>query len=172
MDERVVFVTVGTTKFEELIRSIDSDEVLKALRNRGYTHVVVQIGQGDYVPFERKGSDCIKDEYGLTVEWYRLKPAILADLKRASLVISHAGYGSLMESLSLGKPVVAVINDKLMDNHQVDIAQELQRQRCAVACSPQTLASTLAEVDFASFERLPLAQPSRIVSHIDSLMSQ
>lgn len=169
MEHNTVFVTVGTTKFEALIRAVDSVEVLTALRHRGYTHLVVQIGQGEFEPFS-KGCEAIKEEFGLNVEWYRLKASIRQDLEKATLVISHAGYGSLMESLSLHKNVIAVINDKLMDNHQVDIAQELQRQRCAAACYPQTLASTLASVDFTTFEKLAPAQPNRIATRIDSLM--
>lgn len=163
--DRVVFVTVGTTRFEALIRAVDSVEVLRALREKGYTRVVVQIGQGQYEPF---GGAATAE--GLALEWYRLKPSIAGDMERASLVISHGGYGSLMESLTLRKNVIAVINDQLMGNHQVDIAFELQRQGCAVACSPDTLASTIASTDFSLFAKLEPAQPTRIASHIDSLM--
>lgn len=50
MTERVVFVTVGTTCFDALVRAIDSDNVKKALFAKGYTHLLIQMGRGSYLP--------------------------------------------------------------------------------------------------------------------------
>lgn len=46
-------------------------------------------------------------------------------IKKASLVISHAGSGSIFESLSSGCPLIVVPNPLLMDNHQVELAEQL-----------------------------------------------
>eukprot|EP00803_Ostreobium_quekettii_P011352 evm.model.scf_945.4 EVM.evm.TU.scf_945.4 scf_945:43440-43840(+) len=43
-----VFVTVGTTRFDELIRAVDSHEVSNILRSRGHDALVVQKGSGEY----------------------------------------------------------------------------------------------------------------------------
>jgi len=40
-------------------------------------------------------------------------------MKKAQLVVSHAGSGSVFEALKLRKQLVVVVNDALMDNHQV-----------------------------------------------------
>lgn len=48
--KRVVFVTVGTTCFDSLVRAVDTDEVKEALLKKGYTHLVIQMGRGTYIP--------------------------------------------------------------------------------------------------------------------------
>ena len=52
MDNRkkTVFVTVGTTLFDELIETIDTDEVVNILVNAGYTNIKIQTGKGKHDP--------------------------------------------------------------------------------------------------------------------------
>ena len=76
-----IFVTVGTTSFDELIKTIDSEEFLRAVRRAGYDSIVAQIGRGTYVP--------------TTIDYYRFKPSLDDDFAAADLVISHAGAGSM-----------------------------------------------------------------------------
>ena len=38
------------------------------------------------------------------------------------------GSGSILESLRLHKPLIVVVNENLMDNHQVELAIELQNK--------------------------------------------
>jgi beta-1,4-N-acetylglucosaminyltransferase len=49
-ERRVVFVTVGTTCFDALVKVVDSEEVKRALMQKGYTHLVIQMGRGTYMP--------------------------------------------------------------------------------------------------------------------------
>ena len=53
------------------------------LVSKGYSRLVVQIGNGSTEP--REGVD------GLTVEWFRLKSSIHEYMSNASLIISHGG---------------------------------------------------------------------------------
>lgn len=46
----------------------------------------------------------------------------------SDLIISHAGSGSILTGLKMGKPMIVVPNTKLMDNHQVELAEVLQRE--------------------------------------------
>jgi len=49
-------------------------------------------------------------------------------ISQSDLVISHAGAGSIMSGLRKGKKMIVVPNTKLMDNHQVELAEVLQRE--------------------------------------------
>ena len=40
------FVTVGTTKFDELIAAVDTAEVADALAARGYGRLIMQVRNG------------------------------------------------------------------------------------------------------------------------------
>ena len=89
-------------------------------------------------------SGAIKD-LTLNIIWYRFKPSLSVDMKRANLILCHAGAGTLLEAMSLSKQdapaestqrsvtphrvINAVINSKLMDNHQTELAEELEKRR-------------------------------------------
>ena len=61
---KTAFVTVGTTKFDKLIQSLDSIEVLRALKVKGFSKLIVQHGRGAY-EIQHLNSTSVK---GLTVE--------------------------------------------------------------------------------------------------------
>ena len=48
--KRTVFVTVGTTSFDSLVKAVDTEQVQEALLKKGYTHLVIQMGRGSYIP--------------------------------------------------------------------------------------------------------------------------
>ncbi|NXU02378.1 ALG13 transferase, partial [Buphagus erythrorhynchus] len=66
---------------------------------------------------------------------FRFKDSLAAELQSADLVISHAGAGSCLETLEKGKPLIVVINDKLMDNHQLELAKQLHRDGYVLYCN-------------------------------------
>lgn len=82
----------------------------------------LQIGRGEYFPTKLVGFS------GLEVQYYRFKPSIQEDMKEADLIISHAGAGSIMEALRLKRPLIVVINESLMDNHQLELAQAMDER--------------------------------------------
>ena len=49
-EKKVVFVTVGTTLFDALVRAVDTNGVKQELLRKGYTHLVIQMGRGSYNP--------------------------------------------------------------------------------------------------------------------------
>ncbi|XP_032230451.2 UDP-N-acetylglucosamine transferase subunit ALG13 homolog isoform X1 [Nematostella vectensis] len=118
MEDGVVFVTVGTTSFNKLVETVTSPTICKILQGHGYKKLVLQIGKGEFEP------ECC-NQNGLIVEFYRYKDSIAQDIAKASLVISHAGSGSILESLQAKRPLVVVINEELMGNHQLELAHEL-----------------------------------------------
>ena len=48
-------------------------------------------------------------------------------IKDSDYIISHAGAGIILESLKNKKKVFVVVNDVLMDNHQVELAFSLEK---------------------------------------------
>ncbi|KAK4344395.1 hypothetical protein RND71_037489 [Anisodus tanguticus] len=104
-EKRVVFVTVGTTCFDALLRAVDTLEVKNELFKKGYTDILIQMGH------------------------------------------SHKGSGSIFETLQLGKSLIVVVNEDLMDNHQSELAEVLAEIKHLYCARPQTLYKTISDMD-------------------------
>lgn len=163
MAGKKVFVTVGTTHFNALIEVMSKEETLKILHSKGYTSLVLQIGQGDFVPPTQK---C----HGVTLSFFRLKPSIAEDFATADLVISHAGAGSCLEALEAGKPLIAVVNNTLMENHQSELAEELSKSELCFCCYPSTIQETLANLDLSRLKAYEPGQPKLVAKYLDSVI--
>lgn len=147
-----IFVTVGTTEFDELIRVSTESSTLELLSSKfGCRSLLLQIGRGAYEP-EKKSS-------APTVDYYRFKSSIREDLVEADLVISHAGAGTCLETLELQKPLIVVVNETLHDNHQFELARQLFQDGYLFYCTPQTLQSTLKEIDLSHLKPWKPANP-------------
>jgi len=133
-----VFVTVGTTKFEALIQKIDSEEFGEWLRKQNPDlGVIVQRGAGTYEPKSPWIREC-----------YAFKPSLNDDMKGADFIITHAGSGSVLESLKLRRRTCVVVNTDLMDNHQTELAKELSsRGYVNYANGADALMSTLEKIN-------------------------
>jgi beta-1,4-N-acetylglucosaminyltransferase len=122
----VIFVTVGTQYFDELINEVDRLAAIGALGQP----VLAQIGLAkrkpkniDYVVFDRN---------------------MLETARTADMIITHAGTGSLCEFIALGKPFIAVVNDTKAGNHQLEFLEHLSSlyDFCWI-CSPCHLEQAL-----------------------------
>jgi beta-1,4-N-acetylglucosaminyltransferase len=134
---KTVFVTVGSTKFEQLIDAILQPDILKLLKSLLYNKIILQIGNGKH-----DGDDLLRfkeDQFNIQtgpeirracrermeIVAYRYKSSIKEDIVEADLVISHAGAGSVMETLEANKKLIVVINETLMNNHQLELAEKM-----------------------------------------------
>ena len=80
------FVTVGSTKFDDLIDAIASEQFLTRLLARGYTRLVIQYGNSKLrEPFHTGASQ------GVNVISWPFKPSLAEEYHAADLIISHAG---------------------------------------------------------------------------------
>ena len=105
-------VAVGSTQFEELIRTIDCSAFYDVLKSAGITGLLIQTGQGQYQP------DKYPSDGSLKVEVHNF--IVLEDyIKHAALLISHCGAGILLEGLRAETDpiIIAVVNTSLMNNH-------------------------------------------------------
>ncbi|XP_035902871.1 UDP-N-acetylglucosamine transferase subunit ALG13 homolog [Anopheles stephensi] len=162
---RNVFVTVGTTEFEDLVQIVTSAAVLKQLTALGCETLTVQFGRGK--------DPNVKQAQSLTnirLSAYGLKSSIGDDIATADLVISHAGAGSCIEVLEAGKPLIVVVNETLMNNHQTELAERLSKDKNLFYCTPNTLRETLAACDLNQLEKLAPGALDSFVQHLDAFM--
>ena len=129
---KTVFVTVGSTKFEELINHILKADTLNLLKKHSFYRLILQIGNGKHEEDADNLADLPADggvkkffKQNLEIIVYRYKPSLRDDLDKADLVISHAGAGSILEALEAGKKLIVVVNENLMNNHQFELAEKL-----------------------------------------------
>lgn len=157
-----MFITVGTTRFDLLCEYIFRSSVLSALKKIGCDQVIFQIGKSDVEPgnYEKEG---------IKLCLYRYKDSLQEDIMNADLVISHAGAGSCLEALGHNKPLLVVINEDLMDNHQLELAERLQIDSHLYYCTCDTLISTLDIVDFSLLSPFPKANPGMFIKYLDSI---
>ncbi|KAG8003957.1 UDP-N-acetylglucosamine transferase subunit ALG13-like protein, partial [Nibea albiflora] len=139
---------------------ISSSQALKA---RGYERLVLQVGRGSLLP---AADSCPH----VRLEAFRYKDSIAEDIKQADLVISHAGAGSCLESLCAGKPLLVVVNDKLMDNHQLELARQLHMDSHLLYCTCSTLTETLRTMDLSVLQPFLPGQPKLFANFLDKAL--
>lgn len=157
-----IFITVGTTRFDLLCKSITSSPVLRALKKIGCEEVNFQIGNSDFEPGDNTNER-------LKINTYRFKDSIQDDIRSADLVISHAGAGSCLEALEANKPLLVVVNEDLMDNHQLELAEQLQVDGHLYYCTCDTLENTLEVVDFSLLTPFPKPDATLFVKYLDDM---
>ena len=114
----MIFVTVGTHDqgFERLVRKIDELVESKKIKER----VVIQTGYTEYKPRKCKWFKFVSPE-----EFEKM-------CEKSDLIITHAGVGSIMTCLKLGKIAIVVPRlkkfDEHRDDHQLQITRELEKQ--------------------------------------------
>jgi beta-1,4-N-acetylglucosaminyltransferase len=114
-----ILITVGTTKFEELIKAVDNSEFYEMLSDNGFKELIYQKGTGEYIPNEYSNNSKLK------VSVNSLLPDFEEVIKSCEYVISHGGAGIILESLKHKKTLFVAVNDTLMDNHQRELAESL-----------------------------------------------
>lgn len=163
-----IFVTVGTTQFEELIGAIFSPNILALLQKYECRKLTVQLGSGTEI--EESAIHLAQQKYGIQSVCYRLKPTILDNIREADLVISHAGAGSCIEVLKAKKPLLVVVNDGLMDNHQTELAEQLFNDGFLLYCTPNTVPEALEKMRETTFSEYEPGNAREFVRQLDSLM--
>jgi beta-1,4-N-acetylglucosaminyltransferase len=132
-----LFVTVGSTHFDELISIVDSPSFITLASSLGYTTITAQIGSF-------KGT-----VRHLTTFFPYAKPdEMKGHFERADIVIGHAGAGTIMEVLRLGKPLLVVVNENLMENHQTEVAYALRDRKLLKTATASSLMEVFRENDF------------------------
>ncbi|EIM89907.1 glycosyltransferase family 1 protein [Stereum hirsutum FP-91666 SS1] len=168
-----VFVTVGSTKFDSLIQSVLSDDVLHAFNAKGYTDIVVQCGNSQLDP----SSGLVTNETawtlerdGIRLDMWRFKPSLEEEYNGADLVVSHAGSGTILDVLRKSKALIVVPNPTLLDNHQEELAKALADLGHLKASNIRELARTIRELDISTIKPFPAFDGSRFRRLLDEEM--
>ncbi|CAG9765225.1 unnamed protein product [Ceutorhynchus assimilis] len=167
---KTVFVTVGTTKFPKLVDTITTLDVIKTLKNLGYDNVQIQTGKDFHKPnidpllknvtvnLQEQSWAVKLLDFDVTINYNTYFDNFEEQIRKADLVISHAGAGSCLDVLRLKKPLIVVTNEDLMDNHQTELAEQLQKDKHLFFCNCNTLVDTLHK-DFINL--VPHPQPDK-----------
>ena len=137
-----LFVTIGATApFNSLIRAVLAHGFLQALTDHHFTELRIQHGDGGAHILQEADLSNIKERYGLTVTGFDFKKEGLNgelaalqsnDVEKEGAVVSHAGSGSVLDALRMNVPLVVVPNEDLLHNHQVELAEVLEKQKYVV----------------------------------------
>ncbi|KAM4662482.1 UDP-N-acetylglucosamine transferase subunit ALG13-like [Discoglossus pictus] len=160
---KCVFVTVGTTSFDELISCVSAEHTITILKQLGYKRLVLQVGRGTVEPEPFSSAN-------FTLDVFRYKDSLAEDISNADLVISHAGAGSCLETLASRKPLIVVINEKLMSNHQLELAEQLHKDGHLYYCTCSTLGSTLTTMDLLALKEFPPGHPANFAMFLDKVV--
>jgi len=156
-----IFVTVGTTRFDKLVSSATSKIALKWMESQGFSSLTIQYGRGakPEIREELRSSSLSSSSSSssLKIQTYDFRPSLIEDMKKADLILSHAGAGTVMEVLRMNKKkLVVVINTQLMDNHQTELAGAMaDRGHIYMVEQPQQLDDSKTWASFQDFSPIP-----------------
>ena len=109
-----IFVTVGNTHYNSLIKAIDEH-----LSPEKYD-ITIQLADGEYKPKNHS--------------YFSLTSDITQYYNESDLVIAHAGAGTVFELLEGKHRMVVVPNSDRVDDHQLDLASYLETNNLACVC--------------------------------------
>ncbi len=132
----MIFVTVGAQMpFDRLVRAVDS-----WAGRAGRSDVFAQIGPTDWRP------------ENLRFERFLAPPVFREKVAAASAVVAHAGMGSILTALELGKPILVMPRRgdlrETRNDHQVATAERLaELGRVHAAYDENQLTAMLDRID-------------------------
>ncbi len=134
-----IFITVGTTEFDILIKAIDTIFV-----NQSKYFFTAQISSSaNYKPSN--------------IEFFEFSSDIERYIDEADFIITHAGAGSVYSMLEKGKKLIVVPNLSRIDHHQIELANYVNKNNFAIACNKldelPSLIESLKNQEFRSYQK-------------------
>ncbi len=132
----MIFVTVGAQMaFDRMIKAVD-----EWAGREGRTDVFAQIGPAEYTPRHVAHTGFLEP------------PQFAERAKAASVIVAHAGMGSIITALTMGKPILVMprLGDlrETRNDHQVATAKRLSELgKVAVAMDERELIERLDRLD-------------------------
>jgi UDP-N-acetylglucosamine transferase subunit ALG13 len=157
----VIFVTVGTQlPFDRLIEAVDAWAGAGAGRE-----VFAQVGPSAYAPSHVEFAPFISPEE------HRRR------MGEADAIVAHAGMGTILGALQLGKPLLVMPRSAVLgehrNDHQIATSQRFGALgRVAVAMDAEELAAKLDELDrLNAHDRISQYASDRLISALSTFIS-
>lgn len=171
-----LLVTTGATvTFKQLIDHVCDKQFLLAALKDGFLEIVIQYGNEVDALGNNLSKQYFSDAIGpliaaldldidnttndksqtvlsngkLKLTAFAFSTDINAYIRKADLVVSHAGTGSILDTLRCQRPLIVVTNSSLMDGHQTEVALQFEKEGYLAQLSDADLAG-------GSLERLIL----------------
>ncbi len=144
-----IFVTVGTTPFDNLINSINQ------INSKKY-QFIIQTGNSDITVTNHQHFKWTED-----IEKY---------FNWADLIICHAGAGTIYNLLEMNKPIIVVPNLDRTDHHQKEIANYVKKNNLGLTCFDLDLLfeqiDLVENVTFSKYRKEPFFSRQLIINFI------
>ncbi|RVD83925.1 uncharacterized protein DFL_005697 [Arthrobotrys flagrans] len=168
---RGVFITVGTTAFDNLIKVLLVPEIIAQLNGHGYNEIRIQYGKGKDVydaAFTPEMKELVK-ETGISIAGFEYEESsrITELIQEADLIISHAGSGTILDALRYQKAIIVVPNESLMDNHQAELANEMSKQKYVIRGKLDQFAANIELAQTYKFRHFPRTGSKRFVDVLE-----
>jgi beta-1,4-N-acetylglucosaminyltransferase len=178
-----LFITVGSTKFDRLSLNVTSKEFLCSLAAYNFDKICIQYGNGKLSDIKQScvldvnSKEALLDSYKqddsntklLRVEMFDYKSSIESYFAEADLIMSHAGSGTILEALRLRKRLLVIVNDTLMDNHQIELAQAMESEGYLVSATVDSIPLKLKEIMSATLKDFPQMDENRFPQILDDI---
>lgn len=134
----MILITVGTEKFpfDRLMKWIDKLIAENSIQPEK-EEIVIQYGTCTFIPNKTKGCSVLKQTDFLSL------------VNKARLIIAHCGEGTIDLLASINKPFILVPRShsfqEHVDDHQIELAEQLASQGIPIANSPESLAGFIAK---------------------------
>lgn len=144
----MILITVGTEKFpfNRLMQWIDN-LIEQDIIQPESEEIIVQYGSCTVVPNQVTGHSVLKQTDFLSL------------VEKARIIIAHCGEGTIDFLALINKPFILVPRDydfaEHVDNHQIELAQELTKSGIPIANNQTDLANFLAKPFRAEFSITP-----------------
>ena len=156
---RQCVVTVGSTQFESLIRSVNTSEFFSSMTSLGITSVLIQKGRSKY--------DFKPINTTIPYQVVQYKQNLADDIRNAALVVSHAGAGTILDAARHGVPTVVCPNGLLMGNHQRPLAEALAARRHVFSVEAEEVAEKIRGLNFDDLFEMPQVDIKLVQKHIE-----